>query len=461
MSYFFNLKFNNNEYTKLKGELEKSLKRITVYETSGRTYPTDKQRIEDYKIQLVTDFNKILTYVKLHFDEFNSERKTEFEQKFLKFQETFQTCLGILGLQCTLPTLFNEINIEDIVEATAKSSTNINNTTGSDLNERQGENNSEQSQIGISNQGNQSQVFTMTELADFLKTASAILKNSFSGDPMEMESFIAAMELADTMATAAQKPTLIKLIKTKLNGKALEIFPEAPADIGAIGDAFRAKIKHDNSKIISGRMMALRVDKQSMQTFAKTAEELSDALRRAYISEGMSREKAIEMSTDKTIEMCRINAKTELVRSVLASAKFDEPKDVVAKYIVEATTETKERQIFAFNASRGHNNYRGRGNNNLRGRGNNNFNNYNNGQRRYNNYNNNYNNNGYNNNNRGNYRGNNRGYFRGRGRNNNNNNNDRYVRVMVQENGQALLGEQGQNQQQPRQAGVTLINAQR
>lgn len=117
-------------------------------------------------------------------------------------------------------------------------------------------------------------------------TISTILTNAFAND--------------DGTPTTG-KSTLIKLFKTKLIGKALEIFPDTPAD------AFRSKIKPDNSKIIAGRM-ASRVDKQSMQNFAKSADELSEALRRAYIT--YNRENIIEMATDKTVEMCRINAKT-------------------------------------------------------------------------------------------------------------------------------------------------------
>lgn len=128
-----------------------------------------------------------------------------------------------------------------------------------------------------------------------------------------------------------------------------------------------------------------------MNDYAKKAEELADSLKRALVLEGIPQSKANEMAIDKTVELCRSNARSDMVRGILAATKFESAAEVVAKYIVESRTETTEKQVLQF---------RRQNSQNVRGHG---F--------QYNRY-------GYQNNDNNNF-GNNqnfRGNFRGRGR---------------------------------------------
>lgn len=138
-----------------------------------------------------------------------------------------------------------------------------------------------------------------------------------------------------------------------------------------IKDNLRENIKPDSSQVIEGRFQALRSDNLSHQEFSKQAEELSESLKRTLISEGMPDALAKEYTVKKAIEVCRNSARSNLVKSVLASTHFSSPKEVIAKFVVEIATESKEKQVLSFNANR-HNNSRGR--NNFRGR---NYRNYN------------------------------------------------------------------------------------
>ncbi|XP_017465140.1 PREDICTED: uncharacterized protein DDB_G0283697-like [Rhagoletis zephyria] len=75
------------------------------------------------------------------------------------------------------------------------------------------------------------------------------------------------------------------------------------------------------------------------------------------------------MNVEQTVNVCRLNAKSDLVKSILASTTFSDSKDVVAKLIVEQNNEVKERQVLAFrtcgsnfsrnfrDSFRGHSNY--------------------------------------------------------------------------------------------------------
>lgn len=265
--------------------------------------------------------------------------------------------------------------------------------------------------------------------AQFIKTCGAQINKDFSGDPLSLKSFINSINLLKRVG-ANNLETLRLFVLTKITGKAQECIRENPATVDEIIEDLKKYIKPDNSKVIEGRMQALRFNVARAQEFTQQAEELAEALQRTLIIEGVSQQKAKEMTIERTIDMCRQTARTEFVRSIIASASFETPKDVLAKFVVENSKEKTEKQILAVRQS---NNNRNTSNNfqnrNSNGRGRGNFR----GNRQ--NYNNNYRNqnNSYGNNSR-NYRGNNRNGRYQRGRNNynnyNNNNNDRYVRVM-------------------------------
>lgn len=258
---------------------------------------------------------------------------------------------------------------------------------------------------------------------DFLAIAGRTINHNYDGDPLGLAAFINSVGLLKEFTDANLNNIFLRFVKSKLVGKALESIPANPASVDEIIKALEEQIRPDNSKVVAGRLLALRPDKTKMVEFSDQAEKLAEALQRSLIIEGISQTKAREMSIEKTVEVCRGAARSDLVKSILASTKFDSPKEVIAKYVVESSTE-REKQILAFKSyqkqNRGHrgnrSNYNGNGNNNNRGRYNRSNKNYqNNGNGR------NYGNNNYNDNNRGrnNYNGGNR---------NNNNDNDRNVR---------------------------------
>lgn len=74
------------------------------------------------------------------------------------------------------------------------------------------------------------------------------------------------------------------------------------------------------------------------------------------------------MVIDKTIDLCSANTTSNIVKSVLNSTKFDDAKDVVAKFIIQSRTQVNEHQVMAYQSKTRYNNRRGnfRGNNRIR-----------------------------------------------------------------------------------------------
>lgn len=190
-------------------------------------------------------------------------------------------------------------------------------------------------------------------------------------------------------------------VYSKLEGAALECVPADPASVDVITNALKENIKPDSSDVISGRLQALKANFSSLNDYAKKAEDLAEAFQRVLVIEGIPLSKAREMTVKETVKLCRANAQCDIVKAALISTQFAQPKDVIAKFIVESANAKEEKQIRAYKAiNNDNNNYNNRGN---RNRGN-----FNKQNRNF------YQNNNYNQDN-GNFRGN--GY-RGRGRGN-------------------------------------------
>lgn len=276
------------------------------------------------------------------------------------------------------------------------------------------------------------------EKAEFLKLCGTQINKNYSGDPLSLQSFIRQINLLKNVGETHLE-TLTLFVHAKLTGKALESVREDPKSVDEIVADLKKYIKPDNSRVIESQIQGLKFNANKGQEFIDQAEELAEALQRTLIIEGISQEKAREMTVERTIELCRQTAKTDSVSTILASTQFQTPKDVLAKFLVENSRERNNKQILAIRQQGNRtnnfsNNFQNRNTNGHRGRGSSNGNR----QRVF--HNNNYQNNS-NGNNYRNYRGNNRNFHsnqRGRGgfRNNysnyNHNNNERYVRMVAE-----------------------------
>lgn len=161
---------------------------------------------------------------------------------------------------------------------------------------------------------------------EFLKLVSSHINKPYTGDPLSLNSFIDSIRLLETLATTAALRTLfVTAIKTKIDGDAREYITNEHITVNGIIEALQANCTPDASKVIEGRMLSLKLKMGEQQDFAEKTEKLAESLRRSLIVEGITHAKANEMAIDKTIEVCRANAKSDLVKSVLEAAKFQKP----------------------------------------------------------------------------------------------------------------------------------------
>lgn len=255
----------------------------------------------------------------------NNEQKLDgrtIEEYVEKFRKNYKEFKNILALKA------QEINKED-----------------SEGSEEEIEN------LSVNSIQNPRKQITIMDKVQFLKLASATINYTFSGEILKLQSFIDSIELLESMAdTNDTKKLLVSFVKTKIDGVAREQLPEDCDSIKKIIESLKKNIKVESSKIIEARMIGVRLDRENQQSFSKRAEELSECFRRSLVFEGIPAMKADEMTIEKTIELCRKNAQSDLVKAVLASTKFESPKEVIAKMIVEANTEKAETNVLAYRA---------------------------------------------------------------------------------------------------------------
>lgn len=425
--------------TELKENFIKASKRILISRELSRNTDTLESQLND-----ITDtYNDYIQYASSLWSKIHRDDKTFLKQQLQQLRDKLVACYEKLKCNYSIP-----INLLHLIDPNVKEEEN---QTGSSTESKQAvdpvdiesESDDENSKNNLSilvtsfgdssdnniqDHSNTKEIQTQTEekqetmsdlnKIEFLKLAASTVNRTFSGDPLALQSFIDSVDLLESFATTNDlKTTLITFVLTKLEGKAREAIVGRPTTVASIIENLRSKIKPDSSKIIEGRIQALRIDKMSLQDFASKTDELAENFRRALIVEGIPSNKAEEMTVEKTIEMCRSNARTGLVKSVLASSTFSNHKEVVSKFIIQINTQQSEQQVLSFRSS----NRNGRGGYHKNNR---NFNNFN----RNSNYRNNNNNNNFrNNNSRNNFRGNNRNSNNSprNNRHNNNNNNGR------------------------------------
>lgn len=116
---------------------------------------------------------------------------------------------------------------------------------------------------------------------------------------------------------------LFQIVLTKLEAR--EFITSNIVTLEEVKNTLKEKIKPDNSSVVKGRMANLKLKDGKSTEFAEQVEKTDDALRRTLIIEGMTSKKANEEVIEKTIEVCRRNAKSILVKSVLEATRFEDP----------------------------------------------------------------------------------------------------------------------------------------
>lgn len=355
---------NENEYLRLFGLFERECKRVEVYKRRALT--KNESKLIDYKESLVRTYNGTLTYLNPLIDSLSSSDKIDAQSRMVTLFKRLKECFPILKFDYpydkNIDALIDidkiagsgnsnadsDVDSDSSATSIASVKTNLK-STAKDINNTKDKTKQNTHNKGLSRKNqrhthrtranSQSSSNSDTEMTQTVKEIMAMANNAinyrFDGDPLKLDSFIDAIELLKEVRQEHNETILLKFLMTRLEGKAREAIvtqPETPDDII---DQLKLSIQTESSKVIEGRILALRADKMNLTKFAERAEELADEFRRSLVVEGFSKQKAKELSIEKTVELCRKSARNDTVQAIIASTKFSEPKEAIAKMIVE------------------------------------------------------------------------------------------------------------------------------
>lgn len=321
----------------LKEDFIRATKRVLISRDLSKNEATLESQLDD----ITNTYNEYISYCAHLWPRLISQDKLFLKTQLQFVRDKIKLCYDKLNCTYTLPTDLLQPIIPDKSEElktdsdenTGKLEVLSNSTTEIDLNassESQSDDLSNslllilegKSLTETESEQNTDNMSHMNRV-DFLKLAASQVNKSFAGDPLSLQSYVDSMELLESFATNDElKTTLITFALTKLEGKTREAIVGTPVSIEEIIESLKTKIKPDSSKVIEGKIHALRIDKMSLQDFSQKTDELAEAFRRALIIEGIPGGKAEEMTVAKTVEMCRNNARTDLVKSDLPHLTF-------------------------------------------------------------------------------------------------------------------------------------------
>lgn len=371
--------FKSNEYKSRKDSFNREVSRI------GRRELTKNVDLQnEYKECLITTYNELTQYLAAcHETETDLTNRFNIRAKQETFINKLKVSFNILGYSCELGIeQFELVTIDHLNESVIEEGEEEEEFVGQQSNEVDNNlylsaSDSEQSNDldrsidtveDISNTNSNMPDPPIQTTKDFITMANHMIGSKYDGDPLKLDSFLDSVELLTELCEANNTGILLKFVLTRLEGKAREIIPDDPTSVKTITDSLKEHIKHEPSKVIEGRILALRAERNNLSKFSEKAEELAEQFRRSLCTEGFTKQKAKEIAIEKTVEMCRKSAKSDTIKAILSASRFDEPKEVIAKMIIEISNSKQER--IESQSQRNFPNNRGNRNGNNFGRGN-------------------------------------------------------------------------------------------
>lgn len=292
-------------------------------------------------------YNAIVSYSSIDYEKKKKSTREFIESSLSVNRITLQRCYEKLKLPIILPAkLLSTIHYIKPVNS-GQSSEEKNSLTSNSTQTETSE------QTNNSSQTDQNNSKMAQTIEQFLKSASSVINYKFNGDPLKVNSFIKDAQLIHAMAENDRtRAFCLEFLKSRVEGKAEEAIPDDCDTVEKLTHAFKEKLKPDNSTVVEGKILALRLQKGDYSKFATEAEKLGEALRRSLISEDFTKAKAEEISIKRMIELCRKTARSDVVKSVLESTKYNSCKEVIATFITQCDIVRRENKEFQPNNSK-------------------------------------------------------------------------------------------------------------
>lgn len=183
---------------------------------------------------------------------------------------------------------------------------------------------------------------TMENNIEFLKLCTTIIANPYDGNIINLQTFLNSIELIERITQENQNNLALAFLKTKLIGRQANVIADSKT-ITEFKINLINNVRRDSSELIVGKLLNLRIEKGNLINFAEKLGKLACKLIDALIEEEIPGNKATEIATEYTVNICRSVSKTYLVKIILAASSFKTPEEAIAKFLIETSNERKER----------------------------------------------------------------------------------------------------------------------
>lgn len=422
--------YSRKDFKNLVEEFDKYAKRVLKTHIS-QVADTRERYIKD----LIRTHNSIISYLEPCADDLNDTEQGYIKDKVIKVKQKVKR--AFTNLICTIhvpqeavisyidaqvdtdseldDTIIDVDGEEDLVTNASDPEDNTESEKLDQINNQAESQPTIQSQVENSLEVYTAMAATPEETRTHKKYLSEQFKGKYDGNSDELPSIIRIIDSIAEDTPANLVASSINWLVSRFTGRAAEAVPDGTETFAELKAGLKAYIKPDSVRELESRMVTLTLGNNAGE-FAKKMDDLSEDLRKAYLRTGVPHAMALQMTIDKTIELCRAQARTTMVETAFQHPQlFTTPKEVTSKFVVESNKQKeKDAKTLTFR-SQGRGDYRGRGQKRGRGGQNGRYNgsyqnNYQNGRQNW--Y---QNQSGYGNSYRGRGRGRGRSYSRGRG----------------------------------------------
>lgn len=183
----------------------------------------------------------------------------------------------------------------------------------------------------------------------------------YDGSADKKQAFLDALSLVDEGAEDNMN-TAVRMIKSKLIGKARSYVTDSDVTVQAIIDKLTVCVKSDSSDSLVAKMKNIKQNGKSATTYITEIEKLCNSLRTSFISEGMSCEMAEKHTTTRAVEAIKQNTHSNELKTIIKAGTFNNVNDLVGKF-VEASNDLPNENSINYFRKKDHKNYRGHRNN--------------------------------------------------------------------------------------------------
>lgn len=275
-------KFDEKIYTALVGEFTRQLKVLRNYR--NRKLPSKKEP-QIYVEEIVESYNKLRNYISQTRGSLDEPSQKEIPGLLNEWNEKLVSHIAILNFKVEIPNDCNEIDIntindisdeeseelsKSVVEQTEETeateepeidSDNINISIGIESVTQHRDDlslNLESAANTDTTENSNTNKMVQTK-EDVLKLCAPTLNYKFSGDSTKLEGFINDIEMLREVVIEPNHAFFLKVIKAKLDSRALEAINEKATTIDTFIKELRSVAKPETSKVIEGKLLALRM----------------------------------------------------------------------------------------------------------------------------------------------------------------------------------------------------------